>query len=56
MLGDPSPVFAYQRATSRNPEPYRAHFTHPVSAWVRVHDREHADVILLAEAMGLLDT
>ena len=92
VLGDPSPVFAYQRATSRNPEPYRAHFTHPVSAWayvvarvevtgpptnpvdgetvvevlrqpvddaaewLRVHDREHADVVLLAEAMGLLST
>ena len=28
-----APVFAYQRATSRNPEPYRPHFTHPVSAW-----------------------
>ena len=24
------------------------------AAWVRVHDREHADVIMLAEAMGLL--
>lgn len=93
VLGDPSPVFAYQRATSRNLEPYRAHVTtHPVSAWayvvahvevtgpptnpadgetvvdvrslpateaaawVRVHDQEHADVILLAEAMGFLST
>lgn len=24
------------------------------AAWVRVHDREHGDVILLAEALGLL--
>ncbi len=90
MLGDPGPVFVYRHATSRNAAPYRAHFSHPVSAWayvvarvevtgpptnppdgesvvevcalpapeaaawVRVHDREHADVILLAEAMGLL--
>ncbi|HEY2879394.1 NUDIX hydrolase [Nocardioides sp.] len=90
VLGDPGPVFVYQHATSRNAAPYRAHFSHPVSAWayvvarvevtdpptnppdgesvvevcalpapeaaawVRVHDREHADVILLAEAMGLL--
>jgi len=90
VLGDPGPVFAYQRATSRNRTPYRAHFSHPVSAWayvvaqvevsgpptnpedgervvevrqmpahaaaawLRVHDSEHADVLLLAEAMGLL--
>jgi 8-oxo-dGTP diphosphatase len=33
VLGTPDPVFAYQRATSRSPEPYRARFTHPVSAW-----------------------
>jgi 8-oxo-dGTP diphosphatase len=24
------------------------------AAWLRVHDREHADVVLLAESMGLL--
>jgi 8-oxo-dGTP diphosphatase len=90
VIGDPDPVFAYQRATSRNPEPHHPHFTHPVSAWayavarvrvtgppsnppdgeavvevrrlppatgaewLRVHDVEHADVLLLAEAMGLL--
>jgi 8-oxo-dGTP diphosphatase len=90
VIGVPGPVFAYQQATSREPEPYRAHFTHPVSAWayavarvevtgpptnphdgesvvevqrlpvddasawLRVHDPEHADVVLLAAAMGLL--
>ncbi len=90
VLGEPGPVFAYQRATSRNAAPHQAHFTHPVSAWayavarvevsgpptnpedgesvvevrrlpvdeaaawLRVHDPEHADVVLLAAAMGLL--
>jgi hypothetical protein len=24
------------------------------ATWLRVHDEEHADVVLLAEAMGLL--
>lgn len=33
VVGEPGAVFCYQRATSRNTEPYRAHFTHPVSAW-----------------------
>ena len=33
VLGAPDPVFAYQRAISRNPEPYHPHFKHPVSAW-----------------------
>jgi 8-oxo-dGTP diphosphatase len=92
VLGDPGPLFAYQQATSRNPQPHRAHLTHPVSAWayavarvevtgpptnpsdgesvvevrrlpvddaaawLRVHDPEHADVVLLAAAMGLLRT
>jgi 8-oxo-dGTP diphosphatase len=90
VVGEPGPVFAHQRATSRDPEPFRAHFPHPVSAWgyavarveltgpptipddgeevvevmalpaaeaarwLRRHDEEHADVVLLAEAMGLL--
>lgn len=90
VIGGPEPVFAYQRATSRNPAPHHAHFPHPVSAWayavarvepdgppmnpadgeavvevrrlpvaeaaawLRVHDEEHADVVLLAGAMGLL--
>jgi len=90
LAGDLGPVFAHQRATSRNDAPYRPHFTHPVSAWayavarvevtgpptnpedgeavvevrrlppdaaadwLRVHDEEHADVVLLADAMGLL--
>jgi 8-oxo-dGTP diphosphatase len=90
LLGDPGPVFAHQRATSRNAAPHQPHFTHPVSAWayavahveptgpptnpvdgesvvevrrlpvteaadwLRVHDEEHADVVLLADAMGLL--
>ncbi len=90
VLDLPGPVFAYQLATSRNPEPYRPHFTHPESAWayavarvemsgpptnpadgeavvevrrlppteaatwLRVHDEEHADIVLLADAMGLL--
>jgi 8-oxo-dGTP diphosphatase len=91
VLGEPSPVFAYQQATSRNEAPHRTYFTHPVSAWgyvvarvqvtgpptnpadgeavvevrrlppeeaanwLRVHDEEHADVVLLARAMGLLN-
>jgi 8-oxo-dGTP diphosphatase len=90
LVGDLGPVFAHQRATSRNPVPHREHFSHPVSAWayavarvevrgapsnpedgesvvevrrlpvpeaaewLRVHDEEHADVLLLADAMGLL--
>jgi 8-oxo-dGTP diphosphatase len=90
LLGEPGPVFAHQRATSRNPAPHQPHFTHPGSAWayavahveltgpptnpvdgesvvevrrlavaeaaawLRVHDEEHADVVLLADAMGLL--
>ncbi|HET7432844.1 MAG TPA: NUDIX hydrolase [Nocardioides sp.] len=90
VVGEPGPVFAHQRASSRRATPYRAHFPHPVSAWgyavarvepggtptnpadgehvvevrrlpvaeaaawVRVHDEEHADVVLLAEALGLL--
>jgi 8-oxo-dGTP diphosphatase len=90
VVGEPSPVFAYQQATSRNEAPHRPYFTHPVSAWgyfvarvevtgpptnpadgeavvevrhlptteaagwLRVHDEEHADVVLLAQAMGLL--
>jgi 8-oxo-dGTP diphosphatase len=33
VLGEPGPVFAYQRATSHNPQPHHPHFTHPVSAW-----------------------
>ena len=90
MVGELGPVFAHQRATSRNAAPYRAHFSHPVSAWayavarvevtgaptnpedgeavvevrrlpvpeaadwVRVHDAEHAAVLLLADALGLI--
>jgi 8-oxo-dGTP diphosphatase len=90
LLGDPDPLFCFQQARSRNPAPYRPHFTHPESAWayavarvepvgsptnpvdgesvvevrrlppaeaaawLRVHDDEHADVVLLAEALGLL--
>ena len=90
VVGEPGPVFAHRRATSRNPEPHRPHFPHPVSAWgyavarveltgpptlppdgeevveVRVlpppeaaawlqpHDEEHADIVRLAAAMGLL--
>ena len=90
VVGEPGPVFAHMRATSRNGEPHQAHFPHPESAWayavarvalagpptvpddgedvvevkalppaqaadwLRVHDEEHADIVLLAEAMGLL--
>ena len=90
LIGGLGRVFAYQRATSYNPEPHYPHFPHPVSAWayavarveltgppttpeggesvvevrrlpapeaadwLRVHDEEHADVVLLADAMGLL--
>ena len=90
VVGEPGPVFAHSRATSRAREPHRAHFPHPESAWgyavarveltgpptvpdggeevvevktlppaeaavwLRAHDEEHADIVLLAEAMGLL--
>src|ERR1700712_5759276 len=33
LVGDLGPMFAHQRATSRNAAPFRAHFSHPVSAW-----------------------
>src|SRR3954464_9312883 len=33
LLGDLGPVFAHQRATSRSAAPFRAHVSHPVSAW-----------------------
>jgi 8-oxo-dGTP diphosphatase len=91
VLGEPGSVFAYERATSRNPEPHHPHFTHPVSAWAYAVARvevtgpptnppdgesvvevlalppaeavawlavweevEHAQVVALADAMGLL--
>jgi 8-oxo-dGTP diphosphatase len=83
-------VFAHQRSSSRNPEPFRPHLPHPEAAWayatarvertgeptnppdgeavvevlalpvaeaatwLRVHDAEHADVLLLADALGLI--
>lgn len=91
VLGEPAPVFCYQRAISHNLEPHHPHFTHPVSAWAYAVARvevvgpptnppdgetvvevlalppteaaawlavwdevEHAQVVSLADAMGLL--
>jgi hypothetical protein len=40
--------------SARFPGLFARRFEGYAAAWLRVHDPEHADVLLLAEALGLL--